>query len=151
MNTDWAPRVTVAAVIEQQGRFLMVEEQGEHGTVFNQPAGHLEEGESLHQAVVRETLEETAGRFVPTAVVGIYRWKRPDTAITFLRTCFCGICEDFEDRTLDAEILQAVWMSHQDIVNIAHRMRSPMVLRCIQDYLDGKRYPLSLLSEINEG
>ncbi len=143
----WKPNVTVASVIERDGRFLFVEEQTSAGLCFNQPAGHLDEGESLVDAVVRETLEETAHRFVARALVGIYQWRRPDAEVTYLRFAFSGdLLGQEPDRALDRGIVRAVWMNPQELAACADRHRSPMVARCVDDYLAGRRYPLELIS-----
>jgi ADP-ribose pyrophosphatase YjhB (NUDIX family) len=146
MDRVWKPNVTVAAVIEQAGRFLLVEEETDGGLRFNQPAGHLEAGESLVEAAAREVLEETAHRFRPESLVGIYQWPRPDGAVTYLRFAFAGRVDGVEaGRALDAGILRAVWMSLQEVEATAARHRSPLVLQCIRDYLDGRRYPLEVI------
>lgn len=146
MDRIWKPNVTVAAIIEEQGRFLLVEEETEDGLRFNQPAGHLEEGESLVQAAAREALEETAHRFRPENLVGVYQWPRPDGAVTYLRFAFAGRVEGVEQgRALDAGILRAVWMDLAEVETTAARHRSPLVLQCIRDYLVGRRYPLELI------
>jgi 8-oxo-dGTP pyrophosphatase MutT (NUDIX family) len=146
MNRIWKPNVTVAALIEREGRFLLVEEETEDGLRFNQPAGHLDEGESLVAACAREALEETAWGFTPTALVGIYQWPRPQGDITYLRFAFSGELGEHEaGRTLDAGILRAVWMTPEEIRANADRHRSPLVLQCVTDYLAGRRFPLELL------
>jgi 8-oxo-dGTP pyrophosphatase MutT (NUDIX family) len=146
MNRIWKPNVTVAALIEREGRFLLVEEETEDGLRFNQPAGHLDEGESLVAACAREALEETAWGFTPTALVGIYQWPRPQGDITYLRFAFSGELGEHEaGRTLDAGILRAVWMTPDEIRANADRHRSPLVLQCVTDYLAGRRFPLELL------
>jgi 8-oxo-dGTP pyrophosphatase MutT (NUDIX family) len=145
----WKPHATVAAIIERDGKFLMVEEliNGRH--VFNQPAGHLDPDESLLQAAIRETREETAWLFVAEAVTGIYLWKHPDNGKTFLRFAFCGQCSDHDpEQTLDDGILQAVWMSRDELIARQQNLRSPMVMECIDDYIAGKRYPLDILHTI---
>ncbi len=145
----WRPNVTVASVIERDGKFLMVEELDGGRRVFNQPAGHLEPGESLIQAVVRETLEETGRKFEPEALVGVYRWRHPDRELTFLRVTFCGAAPQCEaDRALDEDILAAHWFSREALARQSPQLRSPLVLRCIDDYLAGKRYPLELLVDV---
>ena len=114
MNTLWKPNVTVAALIERDGRFLLVEEETEDGLRFNQPAGHLDEGESLEAASAREALEETAWAFTPTALVGIYQWPRPQGDLTYLRFAFAGELGAHDaGRKLDTGILRAVWMTPQ--------------------------------------
>jgi len=146
---NWKPRVTVAVVAEQQGRFLMVEEHGAGQIRFNQPAGHLEDRESLLDAVVRECLEETAWQFEPQALVGIYRWRNPHSNDTFLRATFCGRClQRDERRPLDPDIIAAHWLTAKDIRARVDQLRSPLVLRSIDDYLLGKRYPLDILVDL---
>ncbi len=145
----WKPRVTVAVVSEQQGRFLMVEEQVGGEIRFNQPAGHLEDSESLLEAVARECLEETAWHFRPQALVGIYRWRNPDSDDTFLRATFCGPCvPDATVRGLDPDIIAAHWLTLDDIRSRASQLRSPLVLQSIDDYLRGRRYPLDILVDL---
>lgn len=147
----WKPHTTVAAVIERDNKFLMVEENIDDKTVYNQPAGHLEPGESLIDAVVRETREETAWGFTAQAITGIYLWDQPETERTFLRVTFCGQCHHHrEDQALDDGITQALWLSHEQIQAKQSQLRSPLVLECIDDYLSGKRYPLELLSVIGQ-
>ncbi|MDP1734258.1 MAG: NUDIX hydrolase [Sulfuritalea sp.] len=146
MNRIWKPNVTVAALIEREGHFLLVEEETEDGLRFNQPAGHLDEGESLVAACAREALEETAWRFTPTALVGIYQWPRPQGDITYLRFAFSGeLGEHDAGRTLDAGIQRAVWMTADEIRANAERHRSPLVWQCVTDYLAGRRFSLELL------
>lgn len=141
--------VTVAAVVEQSGRFLIVEELIAGQRVLNQPAGHLEPGESLVEAVIRETLEETAFALEPEAVTGIYLWQTPDQRRTFLRVAFAGQCRGHDPhRRLDVGILRADWLTREEIAGNCHRLRSPMVLRCIDDYLAGVRYPLDCLTQV---
>jgi len=146
----WTPHTTVASIIERSGRFLMVEELDRDGkTVFNQPAGHLEEAESLLDAVIRETREETGWGFVPQALVGIYRWQVPPAETTYLRFCFHGRCHDHQpELPLDDGILRAVWLNRDELAANPHQLRSPMVLRCIDDYLSGCRYPLELINDL---
>jgi 8-oxo-dGTP pyrophosphatase MutT (NUDIX family) len=144
--SDWKPHVTVAAIVEREGRFLLVEEHTAEGIRLNEPAGHLEEGESLVEACVRETLEETAHQVVVNALVGIYQWARPQGDITYLRFVFA--CTDLgEDsaRSLDEGIIRALWMSPPELARNAARMRSPLVMQCIQDYQAGQRFPLDLI------
>lgn len=147
----WKPNTTVAALIERDGRFLMVEEEENGQVVYNQPAGHLDEGESLLTAVVRETLEETAWHFQPESVTGIYRWVNPLSTTTYLRICFAGVCSEHDaTRPLDKGIRRALWMTREELCAVNSQLRSPMVMRCIDDYLAGQRYSLSLLTEIDE-
>lgn len=142
----WKPHVTVAAVIEQGGRFLLVEEHTALGIQFNQPAGHLDPGESIIAAVIRETLEETAYHFVPEALVGIYLWHQAAHDRTYLRFAFTGAIGAHEpDRPLDSGIIRAVWQTSEEAHAGRASHRSPLVYDCMIDYLAGVRYPLSLL------
>jgi len=142
----WKPNVTVAAVVFRDGRYLLVEEETEAGLRFNQPAGHLECGESLVDAVSREVLEETAYRFVPSELVGIYHWRNPDKELTYLRFVFTGELHGWEARELDQGIVAAHWLTPEEIAAAAPRHRSPLVARCIADHAAGRRYPLELLT-----
>ena len=142
----WKPNVTVAAVIEDEGRFLLVEEETSHGLRYNQPAGHLEAGESLAAAVVRETLEESAYHFIPQHLLGIYRWHSSESDTTYLRFAFAGKITGHEPgRKLDSGILQALWLTPEQIRTTRSRHRSPLILRCVEDHIAGKRYPLESL------
>ncbi len=143
----WKPNVTVAAVIERDEKFLLVEEETSLGLRYNQPAGHLEADESLLAAVTREVLEESAHHFVPQSLLGIYRWHSDESDITYLRFAFSGALNGHDpDRKLDKGILQAVWLTSDEIRATQKRHRSPLILRCVEDYLAGKRYPLELLT-----
>ncbi len=145
----WKPNVTVAAVIEQEGKYLLVEEEAETGTgmLLNQPAGHLEPGESIIQGAIRETLEETAYTFEPEYLLGIYQWYSNSNDTTYLRFAFGGSVTGHDaSRVLDKGIYRADWFNHSDISKAIHRHRSPLVMTCIQDYVAGKRYPLALLA-----
>jgi ADP-ribose pyrophosphatase YjhB (NUDIX family) len=142
----WKPHVTVAAVIERNGRFLLVEEETDRGIRFNQPAGHLEEGETLAEAVRREVYEETGWRFEPESVVAVQLWRRNPEAPSFLRICFSGRCIGHDpDRKLDDGILATHWLSRDEIAAAHSRLRSPLVLISVDEYLREARYPLSLL------
>jgi ADP-ribose pyrophosphatase YjhB (NUDIX family) len=142
------PDLTVASVIERQGQYLLVEERVGSDLVFNQPAGHVERGERFVDAAIRETLEETAWAFRPEALVGIYFWEQPEKHRSFLRVTFCGQALSHDPtRRLDRGIERAVWLTRDEIVLRTARLRSPMVLRCIDDYLDGRRYPIDFVSE----
>lgn len=149
MPNTWKPSVTVAAVIERDGHFLLIEEETSEGVRLNQPAGHLDPHESLEQAVVREVLEETAHDFTPTALVGMYmsRYcsKRRGTDVTYLRFTFCGTPGKEHDVPLDHGIIRTLWMTRDEIAACEKRHRSPIVLRCVDDYLAGLRAPLALL------
>ncbi|MDO5652544.1 MAG: NUDIX hydrolase [Brachymonas sp.] len=153
-ETRWTPRVTVAAVIEREGRFLLVEEQQSRGLVLNNASGHLDIAESLPEACVREVLEETGFDFTPEALVGVYlsRYRGHDPVhnrerdLTFLRFTFCGALGDFHpERELDTPIVRTLWMTPEEIHASRARHRSPMVLRSLQDYLDGHRFPLDTI------
>jgi len=142
----WRPSVTVAAVIEREGKFLFVEEEANGRRVLNQPAGHLDPGESIAEAVAREVLEETAHRFTPTALVGIYRWRYDKEDVTFLRFCFMGRLEGASDRELDKEIVRLHWLTPAELEARKADHRSPLVQKCVEDYLAGRRFPLEILS-----
>ena len=145
----WKPHATVAAIIERDSKFLMVEELIHGERLFNQPAGHLDPDESLIDAVIRETQEESAWQFIPEAVTGIYLWKHPDNGETFLRVAICGSCTNHDaGQPLDEGIIEAVWKSREELSQDAHKLRSPMVINCIDDYLAGKRYPLDMLINV---
>lgn len=146
MERIWKPNVTVAAVIEREGRYLLVEEETEDGLRFNQPAGHLEQGESLLTAVGREALEETAWQFTPTALVGVYQWPRPQGDITYLRFAFSGDLGAHDpERKLDTGIVRAVWLTPAEIEASQERHRSPLIWQCVQDHMAARRYPLDLI------
>jgi 8-oxo-dGTP pyrophosphatase MutT (NUDIX family) len=141
--------VTVAAIIEREQRFLLVEERVAGRLVLNQPAGHLEPQESLLAAVVRETLEETGHRFEPRALVGVYLWHSDEAATSFLRVTFCGPAHaPAAVPALDEGIVGVHWLSHGQIISREQDLRSPMVLRCLNDYLAGARFPLECLSHL---
>lgn len=145
----WTPHVTVAAVIENDGRFLIVEELIGEKLVFNQPAGHLEAGESLIEAVKREVLEETDYHITPTAIIGIYRWINPQNSTTYLRIAFTGFCTGHDySRPLDPEIQHVHWLTLHDLELRQNQLRSPLVLACIKDYLNGHRHPLTLMADL---
>jgi ADP-ribose pyrophosphatase YjhB (NUDIX family) len=150
-NDRFRPSVTVAAIVERDGRYLLVEEHTPEGLRLNNPAGHLEPGESLLQGVLRETLEETACRFAPEALVGVYqaRLQRPARGedVSYLRFAFCGTVGDAEPgRALDHGIVRTLWLTPQQVQASIERHRSPLVWRCIADHLAGQRHPLQLLS-----
>jgi 8-oxo-dGTP pyrophosphatase MutT (NUDIX family) len=142
----WKPSTTVAAVVERNGRFLLVEEAIDGALVLNQPAGHLDPGESLVAACRREVLEETAHHFVPTALVGIYRWHYAPADVTFLRFCFRGGIEGVDERPLDKQIVALHWLSREELLARRTAHRSPLVQRCVDDYLAGRQFPLDVFS-----
>lgn len=150
-NEFWAPHVTVAAIIEHDGRFLVVEEHTADGLRINQPAGHLEAGETLVEAAVRETLEETAHTFAPQALVGAYMMHigNPGGGVTYLRFTFCGTCgagpEPEPERALDADIVRALWLTPGELRACRTRHRTPLVMRSLDDYLAGRRFPLDFV------
>lgn len=145
----WRPNVTVAAVVERQGRFLVVEEKADGALVLNQPAGHLDKGESLEQAMIRETLEETAWHVAPEALLGVYRWCHPKKDITYLRFTFIARALAQEpDYALDRGIVRALWLTPEQLRGDRCRHRSPQVQRCVDDYLAGQRYPLAFLKDL---
>jgi len=142
----WKPHVTVAAIIEQDNRFLLVEEETPRGLQFNQPAGHFEENEDLIAAVKREVNEETAWHFEPEHLVSIQLWRRNPAFPTFIRICFSGHCHNHDpDQKLDDGIVATHWLTRDEIAAEQYRFRSPLVLISIDDYLSGHRYPLSLI------
>jgi 8-oxo-dGTP pyrophosphatase MutT (NUDIX family) len=150
MTQRWTPHVTVAAIIERDGRYLLVEEHTPDGLRLNNPAGHLDLGESPVEGCAREALEETTHSFTPTALVGVYlsRTIRSDTGedITYLRMAFSGdLGEADSSRTLDDGIVRTLWMTPDEVRASAHRHRSPLIVRCMEDHLAGQRFPLSLV------
>jgi len=147
MSQDvWKPNVVVAALAERDGRFLLIEEHTPEGLRLNQPAGHWEPGETLLDAVVRETLEESGHHFRPTSLVGIYSLPVPALGLTYLRFAFAGEVTGHEpERTLDTGIVRALWQSPEEIRGGRHLHRSPLLLQCVEDHLAGHRYPLDLL------
>jgi 8-oxo-dGTP pyrophosphatase MutT (NUDIX family) len=147
MSEIWRPSVTVAAVIERGGRFLLVEERIDGRIVLNQPAGHLDPGESLLAACRREVLEETAHRFEPSGLVGIYRWHYAAREVTFLRFCFSGQIKGVEDRALDREIVALHWLTEGEVKSRQAEHRSPLVQKCVDDFVAGRHFPLDVLSK----
>lgn len=150
LSPRWKPNVTAAAIIERDGRFLLVEEETSDGLRLNNPAGHLDPGESPLAACAREALEETTHRFTPQALVGVYLSRQRKTAagedITWLRFAFSGeLGEAVPGRSLDSGIVRTVWLTPEEIRTSQARHRSPLVLRCIEDYLAGRRFPLDLV------
>lgn len=145
----WKPNTTVAVIAEREGRFLMVEETSDGRVVFNQPAGHLDEGETLAAAAVRETFEESAWHVELQAITGIYQWRKPPQGPTFLRICYAAHATSHDPTVpLDEEIIGTHWFSRDEVAARESQLRSPMVLRCIDDYLSGQRFPLDLIAEL---
>jgi 8-oxo-dGTP pyrophosphatase MutT (NUDIX family) len=149
MREVWKPSVTVAAIVEQNGRFLLLEEHTQEGLRLNNPAGHLEPGESPLQGVMRETLEETACVFSPDGLIGVYlsRFQRPDEDVTYLRFAFRGaVSQPVDGRSLDHGIVRTLWMTPDEVRASQSLHRSPLVLQCVEDHLAGKLYALDLIS-----
>lgn len=145
----WKPNTTVAAIIEQDSKFLLVEEDTTEGVRLNQPAGHVENGETLIQAAIREVNEETAYDFTPEYLLGVYHWRHPAKDITYLRFAFIGKVGNHQPtQKLDDGILRAVWMSAEEVHATQAIHRSPQVLTCIEHYLAGQRFPLSVLTHL---
>ncbi|MDH5784267.1 MAG: NUDIX hydrolase [Chromatiales bacterium] len=147
MSERWRPHLTVAAIVEQGGKFLLVEEVPQGRSVFNQPAGHVEEGEAILAAIVREVAEECCRHFTPEALVGLYRWRSPHNGVTYLRAAFCGSLSEPDPQLVrDSDIIGDSWFSRDELDR--QPLRSPLVLRCIDDYLAGRRLPLDLITEL---
>jgi ADP-ribose pyrophosphatase YjhB (NUDIX family) len=143
------PTVTVATIVERDGRFLVVEEETRNGTELNQPAGHLEIGETVPAAAIRETLEETGWHVIPTALVGVYRWQTPGDQTTFVRFAFAADARRHDAaRPLDDGSVRALWLTYEDLAAQRPRHRSPLVLRCVDDYRAGRRWPVGFVTEI---
>ena len=146
----WRPDLTVAAIVQRDDRFLVVEELIQGQPVFNQPAGHVEDGESIVEAAVRETLEETAWHLRPRHLLGLYLWRNPANGCTVLRAAVTGeVIHHDSTRRLDTGILAAHWMTRDELLAVPSRLRSPLVLRCIDDYLAGHRHDLSALAYLD--
>jgi len=144
------PDVTVAAIVERDGRFLVVEERINRRLLFNQPAGHVEHGETLLAAVVREAREETAWRFDPQALLGIYLWRNPNSRREILRVAFTGSVADHDTaQRLDRGIIGTHWLTLEELTARQERLRSPLVLRCVHDYLAGQRHPLDGIAQLD--
>ncbi|PHR49415.1 NUDIX hydrolase [Cycloclasticus sp.] len=142
----WKPNVTVASIVELDGKFLMVEEESPVGPVLNQPAGHLDPNESMENAVIRETLEETGYRFTPEVIIGSYLWHNTDNETTYYRSTYAGsVCHKEVSTELDEGIIRALWMSLDEIKANTGRLRSPIILESLNDYLSGVSYPLSII------
>jgi 8-oxo-dGTP pyrophosphatase MutT (NUDIX family) len=150
-DARWKPNLTVAAIIPDGDRFLLVEEQAGGNTVFNQPAGHVEPNETLLDAIQRETLEETGWPFKVMGVVGIYRMHIHENDTTYVRVCFHGrLLDDRERCELDSDIIDTHWLTHEQIKKFRNRLRSPMVYACLRDYLAGRNYPLSVIKDLGD-
>ena len=146
---QFKPNTTVAAIVEQNGKFLLVEEKTDRGNRYNQPAGHLEDNETLIAAVIRETMEEAAYEFTPEALLGVYLWKHEHNDTTYLRFAFIGkVGVHYPLQELDDGIVQTVWMDIDEMRDKANLMRSPQVLMCVEDFLAGKHYPLQVVTHL---
>jgi len=146
------PIISVATVVERDGVFLFVEETVKSRLVINQPAGRLEAGESLVNAAVREALEETGWHVEPLGLVGIYRWTSEREDKAYVRVCFFGRALQHDaQRPLDRGIERVVWLDHAALLQRTHDLRTPLVMRCVDDYLAGRRFPLDLLVDIAQG
>lgn len=141
----WKPHATVAVIIERDGRFLMVEERSNGRIVFNQPAGHVEEHETILDAARRETLEETGWQVEPRHFLGLYTFLAPANGATYYRMCFVAEALEHETEDLDDDIIAAHWLSYDELRERRDSLRSPLVLRCVEDYLAGRRFPLSVI------
>lgn len=145
----WTPHATVATLIERDGKFLMIEEYSSGRLVLNQPAGHIEENESIIEAAVRETFEESAWHVRPEHIIGLYVYRAPSNGITYYRICFYATALEHDPNSkLDDGIVAAHWMTRDEIAEQSDRLRGPMVLKCIDDYLAKKKYPLDFIYEI---
>ncbi len=146
----WRPDLAAAAIVQRDNRFLIVEERIRGTLLYNQPAGHVDDGESIIDAVVRETLEETAWHFVPRALLGIYLWRNPDNGQSILRVAFTGeVTNRDERRKLDEPVVAAHWLERDTLLAQPGKLRSPLVMRCIDDHLAGQRHELSALSYLS--
>jgi ADP-ribose pyrophosphatase YjhB (NUDIX family) len=147
---QWKPNVTVAAIIQKNNKFLLVEELVDNDIVINQPAGHLESNETLIDAIKREVFEETAWHFNPKGLSGIYLFKNIKNNITYLRFCFYGECLNFDEHAqLDSGIIRTIWISINDLKSTNYTLRTPVVQRCIDDYLSGNSISLDILKDYN--
>lgn len=144
----WTPHATVACIVEREGRFLLVEEMASGKAVINQPAGHLEQGESFIDAARRETLEETGWVVEPEALLGLYTYYAPANGVTYHRFCFIArALHEKPDAVLDTGIIRPLWLSRDELEQHRDQLRSELVRRCVDDYLDGIRYPLDFIQE----
>lgn len=148
----WDPHVTVATVVEKEGRFLVVEELADGKVVYNQPAGHVDGFETLEQAALRETLEETGWHVKLSGVIGIYCYTSPDNGVTYYRTCFSAeAIKEAEGYQLDKDIIAPRWKTLDELDAERDKMRSPLVLKCFKDYLSGRAMPLDFITEVHPG
>lgn len=144
----WKPNATVATIVEDNGKFLFVEEYSNGELVINQPAGHIENHESILEAAKRETLEETGYRVELSHLIGLYTYTAPHNGNTYYRFCFSAtISEKLQNPTIDPDIENVAWLSYEEIAQQTDRHRSPLVLKCLDDYIAGTRFPLELIYE----
>ncbi len=145
----WNPHVTVATVVSREEQFLCVKEHSRKGEVINQPAGHWEKGETLIEAAQRETLEETGWHVSISHLISVYQWQHPEKDETFLRFCFAANCLEHEPtRELDPAIISVCWLSYKQLLDARPAWRSPMVLRCIDDFISGRNHSLDLFESV---
>ena len=143
----WTPHATTAVVVEKDGKYLLVEETCHGETVFNQPAGHVEENESILNAAIRETLEETGWKVKLDAFIGLYTYKAPSNGVTYYRMCFAATAVQKITDQLDTGIISEHWLSYDEVVNLSDQLRSPLVKKCIDDFRNNEHYPLSIIIE----
>lgn len=143
----WTPHATVAVVVEKDSKFLLVKERSHGEIVFNQPAGHVEEGESILDAAIRETLEESGWEVELESVIGLYTYKAPANGVTYYRICFSAKAIQKVSDELDSDIISEHWLTYDEVTAIENQLRSPLVKRCIDDFRDNRRYPLSIIYE----
>ena len=148
---SWVPHITVASILERENKFLFVEEYSKNNVVLNQPAGHLEENETIEEGCIRETLEETAYLVKVDHLIGIYQERRKGALDMWLRFCFkCTIQKEFTERELDKNIIRKVWLTKDEILMPEKKLRSKMVIKCINDFEDGKKYPKEIINSLLE-
>lgn len=146
----WLPHLTVASIFEREGKLLFVEEHSNGQIVLNQPAGHLEKNETLEEAAIRETLEESACEIELQSILGMYSHYSVENNITYYRVCYrAKLVQEHKHLSLDKDIIRTLWLSPEDAFKEQHRFRSPFVKNCIQDYLNNKSYPLEFITELS--
>lgn len=143
----WTPHATVATLVKRNGKFLLVEERSHGKTVFNQPAGHIEEGETIQEAAIRETLEETGWHIELTGFLGIYTYTAPQNGVCYYRFCFTAKALEKTSNALDQDIIAAHWLSIEEIRQLGDKLRSPLVLKCFTDGMNRPAMPLNTLYE----
>lgn len=143
----WTPHATVATLVHKDGKFLVVEELSHGNTVFNQPAGHIEKDETIQAAALRETQEETGWKIKLTGFIGIYTYTAPQNGVCYYRFCFAGEAVEHVSETLDADIIAAHWLTLDEIRNLGSKLRSPLVIKCFEDYYEKQHLPLETIFE----